>query len=135
MDNDLPPPGVPRLHVPEPSGRPGCATDFSFLRVAPAGAVPKPPPDIAPSDTAELAASLVRVLDDEGRALVERELARLGQTSLKLEAVSAKAGFDKLDERFDYLDGAPLVILIVVALAIRWAIDRFDLAADEQGRA
>jgi len=36
----------------------------------------------------------------QGRALVERELARLGQTSLKLEAVAAKAGFDKLDEFF-----------------------------------
>ena len=36
----------------------------------------------------------------QGRGLVERELARLGQTSLKLEAVAAKAGFDKLDEFF-----------------------------------
>ncbi len=36
----------------------------------------------------------------QGRALVERELARLGHTSLKLDAVAAKAGFDKLDEFF-----------------------------------
>jgi GTP pyrophosphokinase len=36
----------------------------------------------------------------QGRALVERELARLGQTSLKLDAVAAKAGFDKTDEFF-----------------------------------
>lgn len=43
------------------------------------------------------------------------------------------SGFDKLDERFDYLDGAPLVILIVVALSIRWAIDRFDLADKHAG--
>ena len=26
-----------RLHVPEPTGRPGCATDFSYLHVSPAG--------------------------------------------------------------------------------------------------
>ena len=35
-----------------------------------------------------------------GRAMVERELARLGHTSLKLDAVAAKAGFAKLDEFF-----------------------------------
>ncbi|HEY0825981.1 MAG TPA: hypothetical protein VGD76_19495, partial [Ramlibacter sp.] len=28
-----------RLHVPEPSGRPGCATDFSYLHLSEAGAV------------------------------------------------------------------------------------------------
>ena len=26
-----------RLHVPEPSGRPGCTTDFSYLHLSPAG--------------------------------------------------------------------------------------------------
>ncbi len=36
----------------------------------------------------------------QGRALVERELARLGQTALKLDAVAAKAGFDKADDFF-----------------------------------
>jgi GTP pyrophosphokinase len=36
----------------------------------------------------------------QGRALVERDLARLGQTALKLDAVAAKAGFDKADEFF-----------------------------------
>ena len=36
----------------------------------------------------------------QGRALVERELARLGQTALKLDAVAAKAGFDKTDDFF-----------------------------------
>jgi len=32
--------------------------------------------------------------------MVERELARLGQTALKLDAVAAKAGFDKTEEFF-----------------------------------
>lgn len=58
-----------RLHVPEPTGRPGCKTDFSFLRVSPPGAVRRPPPDSPATDTADLANSLVRVLDDDGRAV------------------------------------------------------------------
>ncbi|TMH31574.1 MAG: 3-methyl-2-oxobutanoate dehydrogenase (2-methylpropanoyl-transferring) subunit alpha [Betaproteobacteria bacterium] len=58
-----------RLHVPEPTGRPGRHTDFSYLRLSAAGEVKRPPLDVAPADTAALAYSLVRVLDDEGRAL------------------------------------------------------------------
>jgi len=58
-----------RLHVPEPSGRPGHPTDFTYLRLAPAGVARRPPLHVRPADTADLAASLVRVLDDEGRAL------------------------------------------------------------------
>src|SRR3546814_21157357 len=58
-----------RLHVPEPSGRPGQPTDFSYLRLAPAGAARRPPVDIAPIETNDLAYSLVRVLDDDGNAL------------------------------------------------------------------
>ena len=58
-----------RLHVPEPTGRPGHPTDFSYLHLAPAGAARRPPVQVRPADTADLAASLVRVLDDEGRAV------------------------------------------------------------------
>src|SRR5438477_4713082 len=36
----------------------------------------------------------------QGRAMVERELARHGRSALKLEAVAAKAGFSKLEEFF-----------------------------------
>ena len=57
-----------RLHVPEPTGRPGCQTDFSYLRLADAGKVRKPAIDVEPSDTADLAYSLVRVLDEQGNA-------------------------------------------------------------------
>ncbi len=69
-----PPPAPPaprtlQLHVPEPTGRPGCTTDFSYLQVAPAGAAPCPPHDVAAADTAELATTLIRVLDDQGRAV------------------------------------------------------------------
>ncbi|HLS55065.1 MAG TPA: 3-methyl-2-oxobutanoate dehydrogenase (2-methylpropanoyl-transferring) subunit alpha [Zeimonas sp.] len=58
-----------RLHVPEPTGRPGHPTDFSYLHLAPAGAARRPPVQVRPADTADLATSLVRVLDDDGRAL------------------------------------------------------------------
>lgn len=57
-----------RLHVPEPSGRPGHATDFSYLRLAAAGAVRKPPVDTSAIDTTDMAYTLVRVLDDDGNA-------------------------------------------------------------------
>ncbi|MCV2355594.1 3-methyl-2-oxobutanoate dehydrogenase (2-methylpropanoyl-transferring) subunit alpha [Paucibacter sp. B2R-40] len=56
------------LHVPEPSGRPGCHTDFSYLHLSPAGAVRKPAIDIAAVETADLAYSLIRVLDESGQA-------------------------------------------------------------------
>ncbi|MBL8340121.1 MAG: 3-methyl-2-oxobutanoate dehydrogenase (2-methylpropanoyl-transferring) subunit alpha [Rubrivivax sp.] len=58
-----------RLHVPEPSGRPGHPSDFSYLHVSPAGAVRRPPIDINAPDAGDLAWSLVRVLDDEGQAV------------------------------------------------------------------
>jgi 2-oxoisovalerate dehydrogenase E1 component alpha subunit len=58
-----------RLHVPEPSGRPGHETDFSYLRVPRAGDARRPPVQVAPADTSDLANTMVRVLDDEGRAV------------------------------------------------------------------
>lgn len=58
-----------RMHVPEPSGRPGEHTDFSYLRLEPAGEAPRPPIDVAAADTAGLAYGLIRVLDDDGRAV------------------------------------------------------------------
>ena len=58
-----------RLHVPEPSARPGQHTDFSYLRVTPAGEARKPPITTTPAKTADLADSLIRVLDDKGRAV------------------------------------------------------------------
>ncbi|MBI3283518.1 MAG: 3-methyl-2-oxobutanoate dehydrogenase (2-methylpropanoyl-transferring) subunit alpha [Burkholderiales bacterium] len=57
------------LHVPEPTGRPGCATDFSYLRVSPAGEVRRPEVDSLPVDTRDIAYSLVRVLDEAGNAV------------------------------------------------------------------
>ena len=57
------------LHVPEPTGRPGCKTDFSYLQMSPAGAVRRPEVDVLFGDTADLVSSLIRVLDDDGNAV------------------------------------------------------------------
>jgi 2-oxoisovalerate dehydrogenase E1 component alpha subunit len=61
--------GLLRLNVPEPTGRPGRPTDFSYLHLSAAGAVRRPPVDVSPADTWDLAYALVRVLDDQGRAV------------------------------------------------------------------
>jgi len=57
------------LHVPEPTGRPGQATDFSYLHLSPAGAVKRPPIDVLPTDTSDLTFALIRVLDEKGNAV------------------------------------------------------------------
>ncbi|HPA02465.1 MAG TPA: thiamine pyrophosphate-dependent enzyme, partial [Chiayiivirga sp.] len=57
------------LHVPEPSARPGQQTDFSYLKLSPAGEMPKPPIDVQASATAEFTQGLIRVLDDAGQAV------------------------------------------------------------------
>jgi len=58
-----------RLHVPEPTGRPGHPTDFSYLHLARAGEVRRPPIDILPVATGDLAYTLIRVLDEDGAAV------------------------------------------------------------------
>ena len=61
--------GTPRLHVPAVPARPGEAPDFSYVRLSPAGAVPRPAIDVTVRDTAPLAEDLIRVLDEEHRAV------------------------------------------------------------------
>ncbi|MCP5472459.1 MAG: thiamine pyrophosphate-dependent enzyme [Steroidobacteraceae bacterium] len=60
---------VSRLHVPAVPARPGERPDFSYVGLSPAGAVDRPPLDVPVAQTVALAESLVRVLDDDGRAL------------------------------------------------------------------
>ena len=87
------------LHVPEPTGRPGCQTDFSYLRLNPAGSARKPPVDVGYADTADLANALIRVLDDDGNAVgqwaaeaeADTELLRFGlRTMLKTRMFDAR---------------------------------------------
>ncbi len=51
-----------RLHVPEPSGRPSCETDFSYLHLSPVGAVRRPPAKGTPFDIADGANGRIYVL-------------------------------------------------------------------------
>lgn len=58
-----------RLHVPRPPARPGEAPDFSYVSLSAAGAVERPDPNAPTSRIEYLADSMVRVLDDDHRAV------------------------------------------------------------------
>lgn len=58
-----------RLHVPEPSARPGQRTDFSYLKLSPAGQLPRLPLDVSAQQTAGHTQGLIRVLDENGQAV------------------------------------------------------------------
>ena len=57
------------LHVPEPDARPGDEVDFSHIQIPAAGSASRP--DVAASavETHDLCFSLIRVLDEEGKAV------------------------------------------------------------------
>ena len=57
------------LHIPEPPARPGERPDFSRLKIAEAGAARRPDSGIPASEISDLAYSLVRVMDANGRAV------------------------------------------------------------------
>ena len=72
------------LQVPEPPTRPGDKPDFSYLKLAPAGSVDRPPVHASAAQMHDYAYSLVRVLDDDGTRVgpwapqVDAELLRRG---------------------------------------------------------
>ncbi len=57
------------LHVPEPNARPGDAVDFSGIAIPRAGEASRPDIAAPAAETHPLCYSLVRVLDDDGRAV------------------------------------------------------------------
>lgn len=57
------------LHVPEPAVRPGGQPDFSNVKIAKAGSVPRPPVDAPAEDIRDLAYSIIRVLNRDGEAV------------------------------------------------------------------
>ena len=57
------------FHVPTPKTRPGDAPDFSNIKVPAAGAAPRPDPATPEPQMRDLAYGLVRVLDDDGKAV------------------------------------------------------------------
>ena len=56
------------LYVPEPKARPGEEVDFSHIEIPAAGSVQRPDINVDPAEIRHLPYSLIRVLDDEGRA-------------------------------------------------------------------
>lgn len=58
-----------RLHVPHPPARPGERPDFSYLRISPAGAVARPDVNVPAHEVQHLATEMVRVLDEQDRAM------------------------------------------------------------------
>ena len=58
-----------RLHVPHPPARPGEKPDFSYLSLTPAGAVGRPDAKAPVREVENLGREMVRVLDDDGRAV------------------------------------------------------------------
>lgn len=71
MAGDFTRPNLPplSLHVPEPRFRPGDEADYSDLDIPAAGTAPRPDVNARPDSFRDLSYSLVRVLDDQGRAV------------------------------------------------------------------
>ncbi len=61
--------GTLSLHIPQPNNRPGDAPDFSNIPVPPAGALERPPIDAQARALSPFAYTLIRVLDENGRAV------------------------------------------------------------------
>ena len=57
------------LHIPEPQYRPGDTADFSNIEVLAAGVTPRPDSAADASSMRDMVYGLVRVLDDEGKAV------------------------------------------------------------------
>ena len=62
-------PGPLKLYIPTPPARPNQSPDFSWLALSPPGAMPRPPHDAPAQNLRDMAYGLIRVLDDEGRAV------------------------------------------------------------------
>lgn len=69
MENEMNEDARLSLRVPEPTVRPGAAPDFSAFEVPEAGAVRRPPVNVSADEIRDLAYSIVRVIDDEGKAV------------------------------------------------------------------
>jgi 2-oxoisovalerate dehydrogenase E1 component alpha subunit len=57
------------LHIPQPKCRPGDKPDFSRIKLPAAGAMPRPDIAVHPREITDLAYGLIRVLDEQGRAV------------------------------------------------------------------
>ena len=84
------------LHVPEPRSRPGDPVDFSDVIVPAAGRMARPDEAASPHDMRDLSFGLVRVLDDEHKAVGAWDPRLPAETLLKmLRTMALTRAFDE----------------------------------------
>lgn len=85
-----------KLHIPQPSARPGDAPDFSYIDIRPAGETRRPDIDAAERDMRDLPFGLVRVLGDDAAAVGPWD-PQLSEAQLKrgLQAMVLTRAFDE----------------------------------------
>jgi 2-oxoisovalerate dehydrogenase E1 component alpha subunit len=121
-----------RLHVPEPRFRPGDRVDYSHLKVPPAGAQPRPDETCDPAETAPLCNDLVRVLDEDHRAVGPWD-PRLDPDTLRrmLRAMALTRAFDDRLYRSQRQGKTSFYMKCTgeeaVSIATAFALDREDM--------
>jgi len=84
------------LHVPEPRSRPGDPVDFSDVIVPAAGSMARPDEAVSPHDMRDLSFGLVRVLDDDHKAVGAWDPRLPAETLLKmLRTMALTRAFDE----------------------------------------
>ena len=84
------------LHIPEARFRPGDTPDFGYLHLPKPGEAKRPPPHAKASATRDLADSLVRVIDDSGKAVGPWDPKIAPETARKaLRAMMLTRAFDE----------------------------------------
>jgi 2-oxoisovalerate dehydrogenase E1 component alpha subunit len=84
------------LHVPEPRSRPGDPVDFSDVVVPAAGSMARPDEAVSPHEMRDLSFGLVRVLDDDHKAVGAWDPRLPAETLLKmLRTMALTRAFDE----------------------------------------
>ncbi len=134
MAGDQPRPNLPplTLHVPEPKFRPGDEVDFAEVDVPPAGSVRRPDTAAPARDFTDLAYTLVRVLDEDGRAVGPWD-PKLSPDQLRrlLRAMALLRAFDERMFRAQRQGKTSFYMKATgeeaVAVAATFALDRDDM--------
>ena len=120
------------FHVPEPEFRPGDAADFNAFDIPAAGASPRPDSAVGAGDIRDLAYGLVRVLDDDGRAVGSWD-PRLDPEMLRrmLRSMALTRAFDERMFRAQRQGKTSFYMKSTgeeaVAVAATYALDRDDM--------
>jgi 2-oxoisovalerate dehydrogenase E1 component alpha subunit len=128
MDNKKP----LSLHIPAPSQRPGDKPDFSAMRISDAGVVRRPDSAVGAKEISDLAYLLIRVLDNDGKAVgpwnpqLDAETLRLG-----LKAMVLTRAYDDRMYRAQRQGKTSFYMKCTgeeaVAIAATYALDRNDM--------